>query len=371
MVTTKRIFGLDILRAVAILLVLLSHSKALMYQFAPKETIDFYFKNIGMIGVEIFFILSGFLIGTILIKTFYIEKGNIVKKVYNFWIKRWFRTLPNYYFFLGVNVLFYFYFRNITFFDYSYLFFMQNFASHAKIPFQESWSLTIEEWFYILLPIIFVTIFSLKIFTAKSKILFAIIFTIVFFASFRFYELYSSNHISFSAVNKIVLYRLDSLIYGVLMAYVIFFYKNILQKYKYILFEIGIILFCTIYISMLLGLKFNTFVVAMFFYPVLDISIMLLVPFFYFYKESANIRFSKILVSHIAKVSYSMYLSNLIVLYFFLTYLQHTTVSKSFGFILWISFFLCVVMISSITYFVIEKRFINLRKYFLIREKAT
>lgn len=61
--STNRIIGLDVLRSIAILLVLYQHSIFLIS--SPNELYQ-----IRIDGVSIFFVLSGFLIGNILIKTF-------------------------------------------------------------------------------------------------------------------------------------------------------------------------------------------------------------------------------------------------------------------------------------------------------------
>ena len=88
----KRIFGLDVMRAVAILLVVFSH--VLWIVPDAKGIIPDLLSLAGVIGVEIFFVLSGFLIGRIVIKMFLQEDFNFRKVMY-FWIRRWFRTLPN------------------------------------------------------------------------------------------------------------------------------------------------------------------------------------------------------------------------------------------------------------------------------------
>ncbi|HXC06133.1 MAG TPA: acyltransferase family protein, partial [Bacteroidia bacterium] len=51
--------------------------------------------QIGSIGVDIFFVLSGFLIGSILLRDLSTE--NSLRSIRKFLIRRWFRILPVYY----------------------------------------------------------------------------------------------------------------------------------------------------------------------------------------------------------------------------------------------------------------------------------
>jgi len=87
----KRVFGLDILRALAIMFVVAGHGSTLLPPKIGNISNLFIFD-----GVSIFFVLSGFLIGGIFIKL--IEENGIETSVLkNFWVRRWFRTLPNYF----------------------------------------------------------------------------------------------------------------------------------------------------------------------------------------------------------------------------------------------------------------------------------
>src|SRR5689334_3382371 len=87
----KRVYGLDILRAAAILFVVILHGKNVL-PHAGRDFLQLFVFD----GVTIFFVLSGFLIGGVLIKI--LEKQTATfKTLLNFWQRRWFRTLPNYY----------------------------------------------------------------------------------------------------------------------------------------------------------------------------------------------------------------------------------------------------------------------------------
>ncbi|ASW72934.1 hypothetical protein CJF12_00615 [Chryseobacterium piperi] len=146
-VPESRNFGLDLLRFIAIFTVLISHSISVLpekYIFIHKFIFD---------GVLIFFVLSGFLIGRIFIRDF--EEGFNLKKMFHFWKRRWWRTLPAYYFTILLILLLNFILsKGIDFNHVAKTFiFIQNITLRNNYFFSESWSLSIEEWFYLILPI--------------------------------------------------------------------------------------------------------------------------------------------------------------------------------------------------------------------------
>ena len=154
----NRVFGLDLMRSLAIIFVVMGHGFML-------EKINTNFPWIKLInGVELFFVLSGFLIGGILLKLFEKNEHFNLKTIGGFWIRRWFRTLPNYYLILLLNIVIVYFGiikEDFSQFNWKFFFFLQNFTKPFTGFFWESWSLSIEEWFYLLFPIILVSIYLL------------------------------------------------------------------------------------------------------------------------------------------------------------------------------------------------------------------
>lgn len=148
----ERIFGLDLMRAVAIALVVLVHANDLLAAHWPGPSwagrVD---------GVDLFFVLSGYLVGGILLR-FAEDRGRPWRvRLLDFWQRRWLRTLPNYYLFLLVNLLLaWTHVSNgiVNVNTLAYLVFLQNFHVPLDLFYWESWSLAVEEWSYLLLPVL-------------------------------------------------------------------------------------------------------------------------------------------------------------------------------------------------------------------------
>jgi peptidoglycan/LPS O-acetylase OafA/YrhL len=146
--TITRLAGLDTLRALAIALVLMSHYHGFV-SHAPTFGI---MGRIGWAGVDLFFVLSGYLIGNQLLAPAARGEGLSLK---TFFARRLLRTLPNYYAVLAVYLLL----PDSPIAGRSmapvwrFLTFTQNFGLEYGQTFTHSWSLCIEEQFYLLLPL--------------------------------------------------------------------------------------------------------------------------------------------------------------------------------------------------------------------------
>lgn len=138
-----RIHGLDSLRAAAIVLVLMSH-----YGVVAGGSDFGWVGGIGWIGVDLFFVLSGYLIGDQLLS----PRGFSLTAFFG---RRLLRTVPNY----GVVLAAYFLFPatlggSDTAPWWRFLSFTQNFGLHYGQTFTHSWSLCVEEQFYVILPLV-------------------------------------------------------------------------------------------------------------------------------------------------------------------------------------------------------------------------
>lgn len=299
----NRIYGLDILRAIAILIVVLVHGTTLVPPFMSN-----FYSLINIDGVCIFFVLSGFLIGNVLIKT--IEKhGFNSRELLNFWIRRWARTLPNYYLFLLILI-----FLNKIFIEGfplkvtpQYFIFSQNIISGSPGFFGEAWSLSIEEWFYITTPIIIYILLKFLKTSVKTSIIFTALLLVICSIIFRII-LYGKPILDeMGDYDRIVLFRIDSIMYGVIGAFISFYYKNFWFNFRKISFVLGIIIILTIKVISLHYSNLERWFYVNYFYPILCIGILCILPLLSNYRIAKHSIFTKF-ITVISLISYSLYL---------------------------------------------------------------
>ena len=163
--------NLDLLRAAAILMVVVYHVAQRWPVALPRLTA---FTQYGEHGVDLFFVLSGWLIGGLLWREQ--EKfGNV--QVARFICRRALRTVPPYLVALAIFYLGVFIARRERF-DWGYLLFLQNYYQNISY-FHISWSLCVEEHFYLVMPVIALAI-SRRIGRAHTLLLVPALFPIAF-----------------------------------------------------------------------------------------------------------------------------------------------------------------------------------------------
>ena len=229
----SRFQGLDILRALAIILVFMSH-----YSFITDLNPFWIFNEFGGMGVDLFFVLSGYLIGN---QIFGPVSKNECFSFKNFYIRRFLRTLPSYYFIIVIYFLIpQIHEKPLTVPFWKFITFTMNYGLHGS-GFSHAWSLCVEEHFYLFSPILI--IIFLKKLNVKFFFYVIISFLLISIIS-RITEF--SHFVQNSGKNEVKNYiqyiyypthtRLDSLTLGILSSFLKNYYKNIwhkLTQFKY------------------------------------------------------------------------------------------------------------------------------------------
>ncbi len=356
----SRIFGLDLMRALAILFVVVAHSQrqiqVVFPDFRPYTKVD---------GVTLFFVLSGFLIGRIIFRTI---EGRNFRSLVRFYNRRWWRTLPNYYFFFALHIVFYYVFSIQENIDWRGLLFLQNINSPPEGFFRESWSLAVEEWFYLVFPFIWWLLHKKEV---KPKLRTYLTYTLGmlllawaykawFFASHSIPEgsacTNCRNYLEIY-VRLPVVFRFSSILWGVLL--------SIVFMYKRMWFDRGWPWFISAVLVWVLGewafhqidpvtktiwkLEFKSLLAALF------IAAAYSLP-------HPNIRLSNV-VNRISVYSYSIYLINLpfLAIWRWLI-LDKLQIESAFGVLMSLPLaWLLIYALASVTYHKLEKPLTQLR----------
>lgn len=219
----NRSAGLDYLRTASILIVIFNHFLISFFFATSKikfEGVIALISASAVLSIEWLFVLSGFLIGAMMIRSFE-RSDNWAACARDFWLRRWFRTVPAYYLFIFINYLLIKYQLTEGAFEYRSLFFSQNLHEPEQTPhfFGESWSLALDEWFYLTMPImlgLLSFVFPLggkKSFLIASAVLIItpVLARVAISDGFNFFQWDA-------AVRRITIYHLDATGWGVLAA---------------------------------------------------------------------------------------------------------------------------------------------------------
>ncbi len=158
MESSNRLLSLDALRGIAVLLVLGRHMPVTS---ESRDTLGTAFLSAwhrgGWIGVDLFFVLSGFLVSGLLFRD-YRQTGQL--SIGRFLIRRGFKIYPAFYVFLGCTVALILLARNGKVPWAAILCeacFVQN---YGPALWEHTWSLAVEEHFYLLLPLVLILLRS-------------------------------------------------------------------------------------------------------------------------------------------------------------------------------------------------------------------
>lgn len=217
---------LDFLRGVAILLVLFTHSIVQPDEAGCLRPVLTYLRFLGPTGVDLFFVLSGFLVGGLLFRELRTTGRLDVRR---FLIRRAFRIWPSYFVFLaalfvGLTLSQHKTIGESLFVLWPNLLHVQNYFG---TPRWHTWSLAVEEHFYLTLPLVL----GLLITRPKSRVamlpwIAVGVFILCALLRLQAYAYRPTHYNPYTATHL----RMDSLFFGVLLAY---FYHLIPQRLEF------------------------------------------------------------------------------------------------------------------------------------------
>ena len=363
----QKLYGLDHLRALAIIIVFLFH-----YPIVTHGQPDWLpgFAKFGWTGVDLFFVLSGFLISSQLFAE--MKKGQSIS-LKEFFIKRFFRILPAFW----VTVALYFCipaFREKESLPplWKFLTFTQNLGLNIrdKGTFSHCWSLCVEEHFYLLLPFVLILLLTFNLFKRSwwlLLLLFAFGFIIRIYSFNNIFLPQSETGYSWLYWYQYIYYptytRLDGLLVGVSIAALYQFVPavwNSIARYGNLFIVLGLAILTGAWFLCENQMSFNA---SVFGYPVIALGYGAMVvgaisPSCFLYKWKSKF------ATLIATLSFAIYLTHKGVIHITHQLLSDFKIDSNLMLLICIATCFCFGYVMHLT---IEKPFMKLRSKILRR----
>ena len=299
----ERYSSIDLLRFIA------ASSVAFTHLIILNSNSSLNLEIISSISVEVFFIISGFVLAPQIIA---LAKNNNFYNYKIFLIRRWYRTIPIYILSLILTSII---LDKIFSLDFvKYLLFIQNFIflTVKSDYFSISWSLSVEEWFYIIFPLFLIIGFKINSFYKSINILSLSWFFIFLILLIRIF--YVNDGDWGTNIRRIVIFRLDAIVFG----FILYFYKdrinfNLINFFILIIFFLifSKFLFEIMKLNALQRINFYQFI---FHYCVAIWGSLVVILFYLIEKMINNININKVNI-FLGKISYSIYLFHLLTIY--------------------------------------------------------
>lgn len=373
---------LDGIRGMAILMVIICHTLGMFKNVGGVygnsfQKFIFFVLGSGWLGVDLFFVLSGFLITGILINS----RGE-QNYFINFYARRTLRIFPIYYLYITVVIfilpIFIPYMRDqIHSYLGLYYLYLHNFVriANGTLPeylFSHLWSLAVEEHFYLIWPLVVYMVNDRKIFNVGLAV---IVGAVLFRCYFIFISEFRLGAIDYY-VYRLTFCRADALMLGAMLAYAV---KNellskFLQKYWMVFFYgsglASMILLVYAFLDGIGNMVDNSnktvhsigFTLFSIFFTVLIYSLLnarqgsFLSRFF----DNTMMRF-------FGKYSYAMYILHVpLIAFVYANYLElasYDPLAKVL--ILFVATLSLTSVISWLSYHLIEKHFLSLKRFFV------
>ncbi len=348
-----RIKSIDFLRGLAIILVLFRH-----IDFVPMAHL------IGWSGVDLFFVLSGFLVSGLLFNEY--KKTNTIQP-FKFLIRRGFKIYPLFW----ATIIYIIIAHQITGFGtnskalMAELFFYQNYTYSSL--FGVTWSLAVEEHFYILLIISISLAVKFKTLENKKGFHFLAITVLAYCLTARVittYQIPQYNYITHYTPTHL---RIDALTFGVIIAYNYYFNKAwfiaFANKYKAYIVAASLL-----FLLPLFGWDSDTVFMRTVGFTFIYLGFGCILTLFVGVHNITDIlqkfvsKFAFNLVSKIGMYSYAIYLTHLLVLTFIKRIMIRMLQVEMSNALLFVLYMVCSVLVGMLVTYIVEKPMLELRE---------
>lgn len=352
--STFHLRGLDGLRAIAATAVVIGHMELL------KKDNGFanYFEHVNRIGhlsVVLFFVLSGFLITTLLLREK--QKDNTVS-IKNFYVRRILRVWPLYYLILILGLLIFSYRPESITLILCFTVFpnIAHALGHAWLVSPQLWSIGVEEQFYLVWP---------HVMKSKRKLLlpfvlgvFLILPILPHAIQFLLARVHPDKALMETIENIFEVLKFDCMAVGAILA-VLFYKKN-----KWLFYIINIKPLAWVLTITPLVLWFTNTKLGMFsdtFYSILFAGMIISII-----NSKLSVIFDFQPLKFLGKISYGIYMYHWIVILLVLDNLNDWfTPNTTMGNIMFYSLILAAtILISTVSYYFVEKKLLDLKSRF-------
>ena len=356
--------GLDLLRALAIIAVVIYHAGIMGFPLPGRV------HRFGWIGVDLFFVLSGYLIGGQLLAP--LARHQSIK-LGRFFSRRALRILPAYLVILAIYI-FLPWWREYPEMSpwWKFLVSVQNIGLHGGTAFSHAWSLAVEDQFYLCLP--FVLLLANRWPRAASVIPCVIVFGGILLRTFLAWQNPAADFgVSYRGFQTWIYYptwtRLDPLVLGVVLAAIEKFRPNWwkrLTNYAIWLWLLGLALIvCALYLG---EGEYLSVAAAIWQFPLIALGMAVLL----ICALSPQLPFRRVVIpgaAFVASIAYSAYLIQKVVIHFVAQFCTtHNIALTSVPALLLVE--VCVYAAATILFLTVERPFLQLRHRIAPRASA-
>jgi len=305
-----------------------------------------HFAKVGVVGVDLFFVTSGFLISGLIF-----EDLDSKIRVKRFYLRRVFKILPQYILVVIAGIAFTLTLGSIQGIKIiSYIFLFQNYI-HPIASLGHLWSIAVEEHFYLIYPLMIQWVCVSNRSHKKRKIILLSIFLIlmvaIFFIRRYTFMAYPYNQLLLFQMSHL---RFDALFMGCLIKLMEPFLKSLRYRFLPLVFFLFSGIFFYKYYVGYDPCRSFTYVWAYLASGFLLVSALCGFKPLIWATQNSFMRY-------IGRCSYAVYLWHFLILFILRQYLKHPV-----GMLGFIVIFISVMMAGILSTMTIEKYFLNLRK---------